>query len=116
MKMVSIPRDTRVQLASDTTGSKEKINAAFAKGGKDETIETVEQFLHIPIDKYATVDFDGFKDVIDEVGGIDIDVPFDFNEKVMLKNRKRFTSKRQYAFKRRRSTCLRTDEKTRSTR
>ncbi|MBK4213304.1 LytR family transcriptional regulator [Bacillus safensis] len=94
MKMVSIPRDTRVQLASDTTGSKEKINAAFAKGGKDETIETVEQFLHIPIDKYATVDFDGFKDVIDEVGGIDIDVPFDFNEKSDVKKSKKIYFKK----------------------
>ncbi|MFP3423209.1 LCP family protein, partial [Bacillus sp. SIMBA_161] len=71
MKMVSIPRDTRVHLASDTTESNANINAAFAKGGKDETLETVEQLLNTPIDKYATVDFDGFKDAIDEVGGID---------------------------------------------
>ncbi|MFS0656778.1 LCP family protein [Bacillus sp. 179-C3.3 HS] len=89
MKMLSIPRDTRVRLASDTTGNKVKINAAFAKGGKDETIDTVEQFLDIPIDKYATVDFDGFKDVIDEVGGIDVDVPFDFHEKSDVKESKK---------------------------
>ncbi|BDC56511.1 putative transcriptional regulator YvhJ [Bacillus altitudinis] len=94
MKMVSIPRDTRVQLASDTTGNKVKINAAFAKGGKDETIDTVEQFLDIPIDKFATVDFDGFKDVIDEVGGIDIDVPFDFNEKSDVKKPKKIYFKK----------------------
>ncbi|TXF87539.1 LytR family transcriptional regulator, partial [Lactobacillus delbrueckii subsp. bulgaricus] len=43
-KMLSIPRDTRVQLAGDTTGSKTKINAAYSKGGKDETVETVENF------------------------------------------------------------------------
>ncbi|QUF64918.1 LCP family protein [Bacillus atrophaeus] len=81
MKMLSIPRDTRVQLHGDTTGNKTKINAAYSKGGKEETVETVEDFLQIPIDKYVTVDFDGFKDVINEVGGIDVDVPFDFNEK-----------------------------------
>ncbi|MGE6630233.1 LCP family protein [Bacillus sp. NPDC077027] len=89
MKMVSIPRDTRVQLASDTTGNKVKINAAFATGGKDESIETVEHFLNIPIDKYATVDFDGFKDVIDELGGIDVEVPFDFDEKSDIKKSKK---------------------------
>lgn len=33
------------------------------------------------IDKYVIVDFDGFKDVINEVGGIDVDVFFDFDEK-----------------------------------
>ncbi|MCE0738218.1 MULTISPECIES: LCP family protein [Bacillus] len=94
MKMLSIPRDTRVQLASDTTGSKTKINAAYSKGGKDETVETVENFLQIPIDKYVTVDFDGFKDVINEVGGIDVDVPFDFDEKSDVDESKRIYFKK----------------------
>ncbi|KAF1678078.1 LCP family protein [Bacillus mexicanus] len=94
MKMLSIPRDTRVQLASNTTGSKTKINAAFSKGGKDETVETVENFLQIPIDKYVTVDFDGFKDVINEVGGIDINVPFDFDEKSDVDESKRIYFKK----------------------
>ncbi|CAN2248354.1 LCP family protein [Bacillus vallismortis] len=94
MKMLSIPRDTRVQLASNTTGSKAKINAAYSKGGKDETVETVEKFLQIPIDKYVTVDFDGFKDVINEVGGIDVDVPFDFDEKSDVDESKRIYFKK----------------------
>ncbi|WP_336183747.1 LCP family protein [Bacillus sp. 205(2023)] len=94
MKMLSIPRDTRVQLASDTTGSKTKINSAYSKGGKDETVETVENFLQIPIDKYVTVDFDGFKDVINEVGGIDVDVPFDFDEKSDVDESKRIYFKK----------------------
>ena len=94
MKMLSIPRDTRVQLAGDTTGAKTKINAAYSKGGKEETIETVEDFLGIPIDYYATVDFDGFKDVIDEIGGIDVDVPFDFNEKSDVSKTKRIYFKK----------------------
>lgn len=50
--------------------------------------------MNIPIDKYATVDFDGFKDVIDEVGGIDIDVPFDFNEKSDVKKSKKIYFKK----------------------
>lgn len=94
MKMLSIPRDTRVQLANDTTGTKTKINSAYSKGGKDETVETVEQFLQIPIDKYVTVDFDGFKDVINEVGGIDVDVPFDFDEKSDVDESKRIYFKK----------------------
>ncbi|MFT0801519.1 LCP family protein [Bacillus swezeyi] len=94
MKMLSIPRDTRVQLAGDTSGTKTKINAAYAKGGKEETIETVEDFLGIPIDYYATVDFDGFKEVIDEIGGIDVDVPFDFDEKSDVSKSKRIYFKK----------------------
>ncbi|MDA7025507.1 LCP family protein [Bacillus sp. CLL-7-23] len=89
MKMLSIPRDTRVQLASNTTGEKKKINASYAIGGKDETRNTVENLLGIPIDKYATVDFKGFKEVVDEIGGIDVEVPFDFNEKSDVSKKKK---------------------------
>ncbi|MBY8911575.1 LCP family protein [Bacillus sp. YC2] len=94
MKMLSIPRDTRVTLAGDTTGKKTKINAAFSKGGADETVSTVEDFLGIPIDKYVTVDFNGFKDVIDEVGGIDVKVPFDFDEMSDVSKKKRIYFKK----------------------
>ncbi|ASS63151.1 MULTISPECIES: LCP family protein [Bacillus] len=94
MKMLSIPRDTRVTLAGDTTGNKTKINAAFAKGGADETVSTVEDLLGIPIDKYVTVDFNGFKDVIDEVGGVDVKVPFDFDEMSDVSKKKRIYFKK----------------------
>ncbi|MGR6064597.1 LCP family protein [Bacillus velezensis] len=94
MKMLSIPRDTRVSLAGDTTGKKSKINAAFAKGGADETVSTVEDLLDIPIDKYVTVDFNGFKDVIDEVGGVDVKVPFDFDEMSDVSKKKRIYFKK----------------------
>ncbi|WBY45375.1 LCP family protein [Bacillus velezensis] len=94
MKMLSIPRDTRVTLAGDTTGKKSKINAAFAKGGADETVSTVEDLLDIPIDKYVTVDFNGFKDVIDEVGGVDVKVPFDFDEMSDVSKKKRIYFKK----------------------
>lgn len=77
MKLLSIPRDTKVYIPSK--GRKDKINASFNKG-KDSTIETVENFLEIPIDYYATINFEGFKSVIDEIGGVDVDVPFDFWE------------------------------------
>lgn len=78
LKMVSIPRDSLVTIVGK--GIEDKINHAYAYGGTEMTINTVENFLNIPIDYYATVNFEGFKNVIDIVGGVTIDVPFDFTE------------------------------------
>lgn len=80
MKMMSIPRDTRTEIAGQN-GLTTKITHAYNYGGKEATIETVEDLFDIPIDYYATVDFSGFKDVVNEMGGIEVDVPFDFTEK-----------------------------------
>ncbi len=77
MKLLSIPRDTRVEIPEEGL---DKINHSFSKGGKELTIETVEDFLEIPIDYYATVNFDGFKNIVDIVGGITVNVPFDFTQ------------------------------------
>ncbi|RFU68310.1 LytR family transcriptional regulator [Peribacillus saganii] len=77
MKLVSIPRDTRTYIpAKDRKG---KINGAYNEG-KDSTIDTVEHLLDIPIDYYATVNFEGFKEIVDELGGVEVQVPFDFWE------------------------------------
>ncbi|WP_240628448.1 LCP family protein [Bacillus salacetis] len=78
MQLLSIPRDTRVEIPEK--GTLEKINHAFAYGGKEETIETVENLLDIPIDYYVTVNFEAFKSIVDELGGITVDVPFDFTQ------------------------------------
>jgi polyisoprenyl-teichoic acid--peptidoglycan teichoic acid transferase len=84
MKMISIPRDTWVEIAN-TNGGKAKINHAAHYGyvhGVDpvkNTRETVENFLHIPIDYYAKVNFNGFMDAVDILGGIDVNVPRDFS-------------------------------------
>jgi polyisoprenyl-teichoic acid--peptidoglycan teichoic acid transferase len=77
MKLVSIPRDTLVDIPEY---GEDKINHSFAYGGKELVIETVEDYLDIPIDYYVTVNFDGFKKIIDEVGGIEVKVPFDFSD------------------------------------
>ncbi|PLS17858.1 LytR family transcriptional regulator [Bacillus sp. M6-12] len=77
MKLLSIPRDTRTFIpAKDKKG---KINGAYNEG-KEATIETVENLLNIPIDYYATVNFEGFKKIVDEIGGVEVQVPFDFWE------------------------------------
>lgn len=77
-KLVSIPRDTLVELYPDKKLG--KINAAHVFGGKEGVIETVEKFLEIPIDYFAAVDFDGFINIIDILGGVEVEVPFNFTQ------------------------------------
>ncbi|QFT90659.1 Putative transcriptional regulator YvhJ [Bacillus sp. THAF10] len=84
MKLLSIPRDTQVYY--EHLGYNSKINHAHAYGGKEMTIEKVEELLEVPIDYYSTVNFEGFKNVVDIVGGVEVEVPFDFTEKSDVDN------------------------------
>ncbi len=70
--LVSIPRDTRVRIPGHGT---QKINAANALGGPALVIETVQDFVGVPISHYVEIDFNGFKDVVDALGGVTVDVP-----------------------------------------
>jgi LCP family protein required for cell wall assembly len=72
INLLSIPRDTRVELAEGKGTT--KINHAFAYGGVALTRKTIESFLDVEIDRYVIVDFEGFSDIIDALGGIDYDV------------------------------------------
>lgn len=78
MKLLSIPRDTYTYI--EGKGEYDKITHAYGVGGRDETIKAVEGLLEIPIDYYVEVNFEGFKNIVDEIGGIDVQVPFDFSE------------------------------------
>lgn len=71
-KMLSIPRDTRVEIAGE--GKVNKINYAHAKGGPVLAIETVENFLGLPVDGYVETNFAGFKEIVDTIGGVTIEV------------------------------------------
>jgi LCP family protein required for cell wall assembly len=71
-RKLSIPRDSYAEIPGNAPT---KINAAFAYGGAALQIKTIEQFLGIDIDHVALVDFTGFEDLIDAVGGVQIDVP-----------------------------------------
>ena len=71
-RKLSIPRDAYAEIPG---AAPQKINAAYAFGGAALQIKTVEQFLGIPIDHVAIVDFTGFEDLIDAVGGIEVDLP-----------------------------------------
>lgn len=70
-RKLSIPRDT---LAEVPGVGATQINAAYANGGAKLAIETVENFLGIDIDHVAIVDFTGFRDFIDALGGITVDL------------------------------------------
>ncbi|WP_207668877.1 LCP family protein [Heliophilum fasciatum] len=69
--LLSIPRDTRVMI--DGHGV-DKINAAHMHGGIPLTIKTVEQLTGQQINFYMKTNFDGFKEIVDTLGGIEIDV------------------------------------------
>ncbi len=72
INLLSIPRDTRVELAEGRGTT--KINHAFAYGKLPLTRKTIESFLQVEIDRYVMVDFEGFADIIDALGGIDYEV------------------------------------------
>ena len=70
--MVSIPRDTYVDLGKH---GKQKINAAYSVGGAAYAVQVVEKFSGVKISHYAEVDMDGFAQVVDSIGGVDVDLP-----------------------------------------
>jgi LCP family protein required for cell wall assembly len=71
-RLLSIPRDLYVPIAG--TGHSAKINAAFDKG-PDQLVDTLQRALAIPINHYLLVNFDGFRHVVDALGGVDLDFP-----------------------------------------
>lgn len=87
VRLVSVPRDTRVQIdnAGQYTGV-HKINSAMTYGelngyGAEKLqVETTEKLLNIPIDAFVTVNFDGFRDVVNALGGITVDIKHPFWE------------------------------------
>ena len=83
VNILSIPRDTRVPVGRGY----QKINAAIgigkqevAKGNLQEpeelSVEKVKMLTGLPIHYFMSIDFDGFKEVIDVLGGVDFEVPF----------------------------------------
>lgn len=71
-KILSIPRDTRVQIPGYAL---EKFTHAHSYGGPDLVMETANDFLGTDIQHYVEVDFSGFKQVVDAVGGVELEVP-----------------------------------------
>jgi len=70
--MMSIPRDTRVNIPGY---GMEKINAAMQHGKEALVVKTVKEFTGLPITHYANINFTGFKDIVNAVGGVTVYVP-----------------------------------------
>ncbi|MGN0073341.1 MAG: LCP family protein [Coriobacteriales bacterium] len=70
--LVSIPRDTKVHIEGYGT---QKINAAYALGGAELAISTVEDYAGIKISHYAEIYFSGLTALVDQLGGVTVNVP-----------------------------------------
>ena len=77
IKMLSIPRDTRTEIVGH--GTTDKINHAYAFGREEMAMDTVENLLDIPIDYYIRVNMEGFQDIVDAVGGIQVNNNLEFS-------------------------------------
>ncbi|GAB3977151.1 LCP family protein [Plantactinospora veratri] len=81
-QLVSIPRDTWVNVPKSKDGKHggrdAKINAAYAWGGIPLMVQTVEKFTGVRVDHVALVDFAGFKEIVDALGGVQITVEESF--------------------------------------
>ncbi|MDE0573806.1 LCP family protein [Demequina sp. B12] len=90
--MISIPRDMQVTIpdcalldGETVTGGYGDFNIAFSNGGKNGnaaeaaacTINTIQQEAQVPIDHWAVVDFAGFIDMVDALGGVEMYIPTD---------------------------------------
>ncbi len=91
--VLSIPRDTMVPYyaCSATDGlagqqadayAYERINATLANGGPECTRETVEQQTGIYIDNVILLDFTGFEKVINDIGGVNVCIPFAIHNRI----------------------------------
>lgn len=71
VRLVSFLRDLYVEIP---TIRKQKLNAAYAKGGPALTMQTLENNFRINIDKYISVDFNSFAQIVNKLGGLDINL------------------------------------------
>ena len=77
VNLMSIPRDTRVEFKK---GSHGKINACIGKqNGEELLIETVKDLTGMPIHNFCKVNFEGLRNIIDILGGVEFDVPMDMD-------------------------------------
>ncbi len=74
VKIVSIMRDSLVKIDKNGKITYNKINSAYASGGPELAIKTINENFGLDISEYATVNFEGMMDIIDAVGGIDAEL------------------------------------------
>ncbi|ARJ51487.1 LCP family protein [Staphylococcus lutrae] len=78
IRLLSIPRDTLSYIPK--VGYYDKITHAHAYGGPEASMRAVEASLNVPVDYYVRINMEAFATTVDELGGIDFDVPYDLNE------------------------------------
>lgn len=76
--LVSIPRDTYVDIVGE--GKQDKINHAYAFGGASMAMDTVSEFLDIPMDHYVSINMKGIQELVDAVDGVDVNNDLEFTQ------------------------------------
>lgn len=74
VKLISIMRDTFVPIERNGTTVYGKINSAYARGGPELAVRTLNKLFGLDITEYATVNFFGMAKIIDAVGGIEVEI------------------------------------------
>lgn len=75
VKLISIPRDTAAYI--DGENKRYKINYAFAKGKEQLAVKTINQTFNLDLKEYVTVNISAMYDIINELGGIELDITND---------------------------------------
>ncbi|TSB21815.1 LCP family protein [Streptomyces benahoarensis] len=89
--LISLPRDSGVEIPSfvgsesgkkyPATGRRTKLNAAYAEDGAELLVRTVEYNTKLHIDHYVEIGFAGFANIVDAIGGVELDIPKAFKDK-----------------------------------
>ena len=80
--LVSIPRDSYTEMVKYQPDSSDeyndKITHAYAFGGTEMALNSIQEFLDVPVDYYVEINMHGLKDLVDAIGGIEITSPLTF--------------------------------------
>ena len=78
LDIVSIPRDTYFHLRGYNKGDQRKINAAYGRKKEEGCVDAVRKILgDIPVDYYISVDYEAVVEIVDAIGGVELEVPLD---------------------------------------
>lgn len=75
INILSIARDTKIKINSRNV----KVNSLVGIGGEELVVEKVEELTGLPIHYYVTLNFEGFRNIIDTLDGVEVEVPFNMN-------------------------------------
>ena len=75
--LLSLHRDTLIDMGEN---GNQKLNAAHAIGGPSYVVEVVSELAGVDISHYAEINFDGFKEIVDALGGVEVDVPMEIDD------------------------------------